>query len=133
MRFKAVGRFLYDGGASAAVSADGIIPLPNSTISGNAFTNNNGIITISKPGLYLILGEFTFTATAEGTQETKMYRNGIAATGVSANDTVAANDIVSQSLNGLVSVECRSSEIITFRSTSATSLDVANVKVIKIA
>lgn len=71
-------------------------------------------ITINNSGLYQIVANFTFAATAEGPIETQMYRNGNALPAAHAIDTGAAATINVKAL-------------------SATSVRIANIIVVKIA
>lgn len=135
MGVKTIGRFVYDSSTPAAVPANGNVPLPTATVSNNCISCDGSNITINHCGVYEILANFTYTATAVGVQETQMFRNGNAVPGTHALDTVAAvgND-VSQAFHAIVTVPKNApTATLNFKSANATSVLVANVIVVKVA
>ena len=76
MGIKTVGRFTYDSATAITLAAGDTIPVPNSTVSNKCVSCDGKNITINNSGLYQIVANFTFAATAEGPIETQMYRNG---------------------------------------------------------
>lgn len=86
-------------------------------------------------GVYEIAANFTYIATAAGTQETQMWRNGNAVPGAHALDTVATvGDNVSHAFSAIVTVPKNApTATLNFKSANATSVRVANVIVIKTA
>jgi hypothetical protein len=131
----AVGRFVYDSSTPAAVSANGNVPLPTSTVSNNCISCDGSNITINRCGVYEILANFTYTATVASVQETQMFRNGNAVPGAHALDTVATvGDNVSQAFHAIVTVPKNApTATLNFKSANATSVRVANVIVVKVA
>ena len=55
MGVKTIGRFVYDSSTPAAVSANGNVPLPTSTVSNNCISCDGSNITINRCGVYEIL------------------------------------------------------------------------------
>ncbi len=135
MGVKTIGRFVFDSTTPSAVSAEGNIPLQTSTTSNNCINCDGSNITINRSGVYEILANFTYVATATGAQETQMYRNGNAVPGAHALSSVATvGDDVSQTFNAVVTVPRNSpTATLNFRSANATSVRVANVIIVKIA
>lgn len=135
MGVKTIGRFVYDSSTPAAVSANGNVPLPTSTVSNNCIGCDGSNITINRCGVYEILANFTYTATVAGVQETQMFRNGNAVPGAHALDTVATvGDDVSQAFHAIVTVPKNApTATLNFKSANATSVRVANVIVVKVA
>lgn len=135
MGMKTIGRFVYDNSTVTNLAANENIPLPTSTISTNCISNDGTTITINRSGVYEILANFTFEATATGVQETQMYRNGNAVPGAHAISTAATiGDYISQELNGVITVPRNApTASINFKAIDATSIRIANILVIKIA
>ena len=135
MGIKTIGRFVYDSTTATAITADGAVPLPASTTSTNCVSCDGYNININRSGVYQIIGDFTFAATATGAVETQMYRNGNALAGAHALSTVATvGDFVSQTINSVITVPCNApTATINFKAIDATSVRVANVVIIKVA
>lgn len=117
------------------IAAGDTIPVPNSTVSNKCVSCDGKNITINNSGLYQIVANFTFAATAEGPIETQMYRNGNALPAAHAIDTgAAASNLVSQAFSALVTVPCNAPQAtINVKALSATSVRIANIIVVKIA
>lgn len=135
MGIKTIGRFVYDSATATAVAANGAIPLPASTVSTRCVSCDGYNININKSGVYQIVGNFTFAASAAGPIETQMYRNENAVAGAHAISTAAAaNDLASQAVSTVITVPCNApTATINFKAIDATSVRVANVIVIKVA
>lgn len=131
---KTIGRFVFDNAISQPVTANGNIPLPTKTVNNNCVQCDGYNVTIDKCGTYLILANFTFPATATGTIETQMFRNGNAVPGAHAVDTATTiGNYYSQAFNALVTVNRNAQTTINFKALSATSVRVAEVIVVKVA
>lgn len=135
MGIKTVGRFTYDSATAITLAAGDTIPVPNSTVSNKCVSCDGKNITINNSGLYQIVANFTFAATAEGPIEIQMYRNGNALPAAHAIDTgAAASNLVSQAFSALVTVPCNAPQAtINVKALSATSVRIANIIVVKIA
>ena len=135
MGIKTVGRFTCDSATAITLAAGDTIPVPNSTVSNKCVSCDGKNITINNSGLYQIVANFTFAATAEGSVETQMYRNGNALPAAHAIDTAAASgNLVSQAFSALVTVPCNAPQAtINVKALSATSVRIANIIVVKIA
>lgn len=135
MGIKTVGRFTYDSATALTLAAGDTIPVPNSTVSNKCISCDGRNITINNSGLYQIMANFTFAATAEGPIETQMYRNGNALPAAHAIDTSAAADnLASQAFSALVTVPCNAPQAtINVKALNATSVRIANIIVVKIA
>lgn len=127
--------FTYDSATAITLAAGDTIPVPNSTVSNKCVSCDGKNITINNSGLYQIVANFTFAATAEGPIETQMYRNGNALPAAHAIDTgAAASNLVSQAFSALVTVPCNAPQAtINVKALSATSVRIANIIVVKIA
>lgn len=122
-------RAVYDSAAVQPVAADGLI-LFNSTTSNQCCKDmyNEGTITIKQSGTYEIHFNATLAATAAGTQEVQMYRNGNPVPGAHGLETAAAiGDFANIAFTALVTVDCCCGDTISFRCPEATSIRVANV------
>lgn len=135
MGIKTVGRFTYDSATALTLAAGDTIPVPSSTVSNKCISCDGKNITINNSGLYQIVANFTFAATAEGPIETQMYRNGNALPAAHAIDTAAAvGNFASQAFSALVTVPCNAPQAtINVKALNATNVRVANIIVIKIA
>lgn len=131
---RTIGRFTYDG-AAVAIAANESIQMSNATISNKCGISSDGRnITISKPGTYLVLCNFNFNASAAGNVETQLYRNGTAISGAHALSTAAAaNDLLPQAYSTVVSVPCNAPMTLTAKVLTTTTIQVANIVIIKIA
>ncbi len=135
MGIKTLGRFTYDSSTAATIAADGTVPLPVSTTSNRCVSCDGYNVTISRSGVYQILANLTFAASAAGPIETTLYRSGNAVAGAHALSTAAAaGDFAAQSISTIITVPANS-PVVTFnlREAYATTLRVANVIVIKVA
>lgn len=135
MGIKTIGRFVYDSQTLAAVSANGNIPIPSSTVSNKCITCDGTNITINKSGVYEIVANFTFSAAAAEPIETQMYRNGNALPGAHAIDTATTiNNLTSQSIAAIVTVPCAAPlTTINFKALYETNVRIANVIITKVA
>jgi len=136
MACKTIGRFVTSANPALAVAEGDSIPLNKSTVSNNCVSCNDGAtITITAPGVYQVLGNFTFAATAAGNVETQLYRNGNAIPGAHAiNTAAAAGDGVSQAMSAVITVPAASPYVtVSFRAEVATSVVIANAIVTKVA
>lgn len=135
MGVKTIGRFVFDNTTPSAVSAGDNVPLPTSTTSNNCVSCDGSSITLNRSGVYEVMANFTYVATAAGAQETQMHRNGNAVPGAHAIGTVAAvGDYVSQSLSAVLTVPKNApTATLNFKSANATSVRIANAIVVKIA
>ncbi|HAU86181.1 MAG TPA: hypothetical protein DCW90_12015 [Lachnospiraceae bacterium] len=135
MGMKTIGRFTYDNATVSAVAAGEAIPVPNITVSTGCISCDGKNITINKPGVYEILCNFTFTATATGPIETQMYRGGNPIPGAHAVDTATTiGNYTSQAFHAVVTVPCNAPQaIINVKANYDTSVRVANIIVIKVA
>ena len=135
MGMKTIGRFTFDSASTVTVEANEAIPVPNATISTKCISSDGKNITINKPGVYEILANFSFAASAAGPIETQMYRGGNPVPGAHAIDTATtANNLTSQAMNAVITVPCNAPQaIINFKAIAATSVRIANIIVIKVA
>lgn len=133
MGCKTVGRFVFDSPTTVAVNANGNVPVPNSTVTNDCIECDGTNITINRCGLYLVLVNLTHAATAAGSVETQLFRNGMAIPGAHAIDITAAAGNVSQAYNALITVPRGGSTVINVRAITATSIRIANVLVVKVA
>lgn len=135
MGMKTIGRFVFDSSTATTLAADQNIPLPTTTISTNCLSCDGSNITINRCGVYQITANFTFVATATGANETQMYRNGNAVPGAHALSTAAAvGDNLPQSFSTVITVPRNApTATINFKVADATSLEIANVIVIKVS
>ena len=135
MGCKTLARFNFDNATVATLAENGNVQFSSGTISNDCVSYDGSNITINRSGVYLILFNATFVATATGTVESQMYRNGNAVPGAHAIDTVAAvGDFVSQAYHALVTVPRNGSDtVINFRTPTATSERIANAIIVKVA
>lgn len=135
MGLKTIGRFVYDSATPATVAAGQNIPIPTTTVSTSCISNDGTNITISKCGVYQIIANFSFVATATGLIETQMFRNGNALPGAHALDTATTiGNASSQAFSAVVTVPRNApNTTINFKAANATSVRVANIIVIKVA
>lgn len=123
-------RAVFDSTTVQNVAADGLIQFPN--VTSNECCNENqvnaGTITLTTNGTYEIHFNASLVATAAGTQEVQMYRNGSPVPGAHAIATAAAiGDTVALGFTALVTVNCCCGDTISFRCPTATSVRIANV------
>lgn len=122
-------RAVFDNPTAQTVAADGLIQLPNVTTNECCSSPvNGGTITIRQAGTYEVHFNATVEATATGTQEIQMYRNGSPVPGAHGLETAAAvGDFANIAFTGLITVDCCCGDTISFRCPTATSIRVANV------
>lgn len=122
-------RAVYDSPTAQTVASDGLIQFTSET-SNSCCRDwlNQGTITLKQNGTYEIHFNATAVATAAGTIEVQMYRNGNVVPGAHAYGTAAAiGDFVPMAFTGLCTVDCCCGDTISFRAINATSFNVANV------
>lgn len=134
MGMKTIGRFVYDSTTLNTIEENGSIPLPTSTISTNCMTTDGTNITINAPGVYEIDSNFTSTATAAGSLEIQLYRNGNPIPGAHCVNTLTtAGDYISQDINGIITVPCNAPATVNFKFISGGQVRIANVIITKVA
>ena len=133
MGCKTIGRFTFDSATVADLAEDGLIEFTNKTSSNDCVSCDGTNISLRAPGVYLVLFNATFVATAAGAIESQGYRNGSAMPGMHAISTAAAvGDNVSQAYAQPVTVGRNTGEVtLNFRVPQATSERIASVTVIK--
>lgn len=118
---------------ASSLTAGGAV-LFGSTESNSQAYNYSGAggVQLKQPGTYLVIANFSTTATADGTEIITMYKGTTSTT--QASQTVATGDIADLSLSDFVTVKPASSDYATvyFRTTSATTLSAGQVIVIKV-
>lgn len=122
-------RAAFDSATVQEVAADGVVELPNVTVSSKCdATVSGGTITLRTPGTYVVHVNATTAAAAAGTEELQLYVNGAPKIGAHALGTAAAaGDLTPLAFNDLVTVECCNTVSLTVRTTPATTIRVANV------
>lgn len=122
-------RAAFDSATLQEVAADGVIELPNVTVSSTCdATVSGGTVTLRTPGTYVVHVNVTTSAAAAGTEEVQLYVNGAPKIGAHALGTAAAAaDLTPMAFNDLVTVECCGTASLTVRTTPATNVRVANV------
>lgn len=125
MGLKTIGRFVYDSATAQDVAAGGNLPLTTETATCGLACDGE-TVTISQAGSYLVAVDTTLAATAAGTVETQLYRNGNAVPGAHAYDTAEAEgDYVSQSYATVVTVPRCGQTTVNVKAVDATSVVVA--------
>lgn len=128
-----IGRFVYDSATVEAVDAGGNVPLTTATAT-PLLTSDGTTVTFAQGGTYEVAFNATFSATAAGTIETQLYRNGNAIPGAHAYATAAAEgDLVPQSFTALITVPKCGQTTVNVKAIDATSVAVANLIIVKVA
>ena len=135
---KAMARFTYDSDTAQAVAAGGLIQFASTTAANASVSYDNaGGIVLKEPGTYLIGASLTAVATAAGSIEVQMMENGVYAPGARSEQSAAAiGDFAALSVSDLVTVkpgDSGSFATVSLVSTGATSVQTANVLVVKVA
>lgn len=135
---KTMARFTYDSDTAQAVAAGSSIQFTSTTESDQLIGYDNaGGIKVKAPGTYLVTASITTVATATGSVEVQMMENGTYAAGARAEGTVAAvGDFVTLAISDLVTVRPGSNgsyATLTFAPVEATSIQTANVLVIRVS
>lgn len=135
---RTMARFTYDSDTPQAVAAGGTVQYSSSaTANGKVSYDNAGGIVLKEPGTYLVSASLTAVATAIGSIEVQMMENGVYAPGARSEQSVAAvGDFAALSVSDLVTVKPGNSgsfATISLVATAATSVQTANVFVVKIA
>lgn len=127
----AIARGVFDSATPQAVTANGVINLPEVTVSSSCdVTVTGGVFTIRTPGTYAVSANVTMSADAAGTEEVQLYVNGTPQPGAHALGTAgAAADLVPMAFHDLVTVECCGTTTLDIRSVPASNVRVANVTI----
>lgn len=129
---KTIGRFVYDSATAQSVAAGGNLPLTASTAT-CGLSCDGETVTISRAGEYLVAVDATLAATAAGTVETQLYRNGNAVPGAHAYSTAAAaGDYAAQAYATVVSVPACGQATVNVKAATATGVVVANLVVVRL-
>lgn len=126
-------RGVFDSTTLQNVVANGNINFPDVTSTGTCNSISGGVVTLRTPGTYIVHFNATVSATAIGAQEIQMIRNGSPVPGAHAIETAAAaSDLASLAFTALVTVVDGNATTISFRSTTAVNIRVANVTIEKV-
>lgn len=122
-------RGVFDSATLQNVAANGIINLPEiTTTSSNCVSASGGVVTIRKPGTYMVHVNVTVSAAAAGEQEIQLLRNGTPVAGAHALETAAAvGDLASMAFAVPITVSCGSSTTLAIRTVPAANIRVANM------
>lgn len=128
---KTIARAVFDSATLQAVTANGVINLPEVTTSSNCgVTVSGGVFTVRKGGTYAVSVNVTTSAAAAGTEEVQLYVNGTPQPGAHALATAgAAADLTPMAFHDLVTVECCGTTTLDIRSLPATNIRVAMVTI----
>lgn len=122
-------RAVFDSATLQNVAANGIINLPEvTTTSANCVNASGGVVTIRKPGTYMVHVNVTVSAAAAGAQEIQLLRNGTPVAGAHALETAAAAaDLASMAFAVPITVPQGSSTTLAIRTVPAANIRVANM------
>lgn len=126
-----IARFTYDSATPQPVSAGANILFPTMVKNTDCVQYDGvGGIKLLKPGNYLVMANFTSSATDVGDEGVQMQINGSNKPGaVSRSTSAAIGDKAALAFNDVLTVEC-SAEVLTFKSIVNSSFLVGNVVII---
>lgn len=128
MSCKALARGSFDSPTVQAVAANGQIQFANTATTCKDVVFNGGDVTIRRPGTYLVSVNASTAATAAGTEEIQLLRDGTAVPGAHALETAAAvGNLSTMAFATLVTVPRCGTATLSVRSVPATSVRVANI------
>lgn len=123
-------RYNYDSENLVPIAAGTSLQFASGTSTSSCISCDGTNIIFKKPGTYTVMFNATLVASAEGTNEVQLYRNGVAVPGAHAvASAVASGDYMPISFNSLITVPCTGTSI-SFQALDATQERIASAIII---